>query len=99
MRDPNGYVQVSREQVNYGILPWAGPRYRDEVRKLVREDAYDDLVYLIPEPLLEVYRNHPPANERMTNEEARQLGLVRGAADDSNSFMHRLRRALGNPDS
>ena len=99
MSDPesNRYVPVSRELVLAGILPWAGRRYESKVKTLVREDPYDPLLLMVPEGLLEVYRDHGPANERITASEAARLGLDASEPDDPNSFLNKLRRALGNP--
>jgi hypothetical protein len=94
---PSNYVPVSRELVYAGILPWAGPKYQEGVRKLLRDNPYDKLVFLVPERLLKVYRDHPPANERMTEPEAVRLGLDHVDREEPDSFMNKVRRALGNP--
>jgi hypothetical protein len=91
------YVPVSRELVLTGILPWAGPRYESDVKKLVREDPYDRLVLMVPVRLLDVYRDHAPANARMTSAQAIRLGLDRSASEDPDSLLNKIRRALGNP--
>jgi hypothetical protein len=91
------YVPVSRELMLTGILPWAGPRYESDVKKLVREDRYDPLVLMVPERLLEVYRDHAPANGRMTSAQAARLGFDSKTREDPDSFLNRIRRALGNP--
>ena len=95
--ESNQYVPVSRELVWTGILPWAGRRYESEVKKLIREHPYDPLVLLVPEHLLEVYRDHAPANERMTPSHAVRLGLHNSDREDPNSLLNKLRRVLGNP--
>jgi hypothetical protein len=94
---PSDYVPVSRELVYAGILPWAGPKYEEGVRKLLRDNPYDRLVFMVPERLLDVYRDHPPANHRMTAAEAVRLGLEAVDGENPNSFINRVRRALGNP--
>ncbi|MFN0074358.1 MAG: hypothetical protein ACKVVP_22990 [Chloroflexota bacterium] len=99
MTDPqtDAFMPVSRELVVAGILPWAGRRYEAGVKRLIRESPYDPLVLLVSDALLSIYREHAPANERMTVDDARRLGLESSASDDPSSFMSRIRRAFGNP--
>ena len=96
---PDKYVPVSRELVLTGIVPWAGRRYEGRIRGLVREDPYDPLVFLVPERLLDVYKEHAPANARMTADHAMRLGLEGRKAENRNSFLNRVRRALGGSQS
>jgi hypothetical protein len=95
--ESNRYVPVSRELVWAGILPWAGRRYESKIKNLFRDHPYDPLVLMVPERLLEVYRDHAPANERMTASQATRLGLDESGSEGPNSFLNKLRRALGNP--
>src|SRR5215207_8658379 len=99
MNDPARFVTVTRETIWNGVLPWAGPEYEARVRKLIRDSPLDPRVYLVREDLMDVYRQHAPVSSRLTKAEARLLGLETSDADRPNSFMRRLRRALGNPDA
>jgi len=92
---PDKYVPVSRELVLNGIVPWAGRRYEGRIRGLVREDPYDRLVFLVPDRLLDIYKDHAPANARMTSDQAIKLGLEGRKAENPNSFLNKVRRALG----
>jgi hypothetical protein len=94
--ESNRYVPVSRDLVVAGILPWAGRRYEAKMKGLIREHPYDPLMMMVPERLLDVYGDHAPANERITSSQAIRLGLNESQPDDPNSFLNKLRRALGN---
>jgi hypothetical protein len=96
---PDNYVPVSRELVLTGIIPWAGRRYEGRIRALVRENPYDRLVFLVPERLLDIYKEHAPANARITSDQATTLGLEGRKAANPNSFLNKVRRALGGSQS
>lgn len=96
--EQQAYVPVSRELLESGLLPWAGPRYAKRLTALVRSDPYDPRIVLVSPRLLEIYKDHAPANARITAAEARTLGLETASGSAPDSLLSRLRRALGNSD-
>ena len=98
MDEQNGFAMVARETVENGIIPWVGRRYEKRVRGMIRTVDHDPRARLVPKRLFEAYRAHPQANSRITDAQARELGLADSGRPEP-PFLHRLRRMLGNPDT
>ncbi len=72
-RDALG-TTISRDELEYVLVPWFGPRYERWVRLHARPDPVDPLVVHIPDDLYDEYR-HRERLSPLTPEQKRRLGL------------------------
>ncbi len=72
-RDALG-TAISRDELEYVLVPWFGPRYERWVRMHAQPDPVDPLVVRIPDDLCDEYR-HRERLSPLTPEQKRRLGL------------------------
>ena len=68
------WVPISREELEYQLVPWLGRRYEAWLRRQVRPRPNDPRAVLIPAPLYDEYRRRPKLSP-LTEQQRRRLGL------------------------